>query len=211
MAYNYTDDGYRFISLHRKVLEYDPRNTDNLVILDYFNTMSRSKDDVAIYYTLIENEYNESQVGIPSIYPISFQMIWHEINMAWVDIIHQMIFIEEAYDTFYGEYKNLVEEIILHDTLDDKETLVYRNARTGESPFHIAGKMWLYEKWSESVRNSGSKNIDKDLKFITSCYENLEKRFGSERRCCILYMMDFTGKTLLDYLSEFLDELQDNR
>lgn len=211
MSYSYTDDGYRFLSLHRKVLEYDPRNTDNLVILDYFNTMSRSKDDLAIYYNLIENEYNQNQVGIPSIYPISFQMIWHEINMAWVDIIHQMIFIEEAYDTFYGEYKNLVEEIILHDTLDDKETLVYRNVRTGESPFHIAGKMWLYDKWMESVRNSGGKNIDKDLKFIASCYENLENRFGSERRCCILYMMDFTGKTLMDYLSEFLDELQDNR
>jgi hypothetical protein len=137
-------------------------------------------------------------------------MVWHEFNMAWVDIIHQMIFIEEAYDTFHGEYKNLVEEIVLHDTLDDKETLVYRNARTGESPFHVAGKMWLYEKWSESVRNSGGKNIDKDLKFILSCYENLEKRFGSDRRFCILYMMDFTGKTLVDYLTEFLDELQDN-
>jgi hypothetical protein len=192
------------------VLEYDPRNTDNLVILDYFNTMRRNKDDVAVYYNLIENEYKESQTGVPSIHPISFQMVWHEINMAWVDIIHQMIFIEEAYDTFHGEYKNLVEEIVLHDTLDDKETLVYRNARTGESPFHVAGKMWLYEKWSESVRNSGGKNIDKDLKFILSCYENLEKRFGSDRRFCILYMMDFTGKTLVDYLTEFLDELQDN-
>ena len=208
MAYIYTDPGYNFLSLHRKVLEYDPRNTDNLIILDYFNTMRRSRDDTAVYYTLIEAEYKQYETGVAPISPISFQMVWHEINMAWVDIIHQMLFVDEVYDTFYGEYKNLVEDIILHDTLDDKETLVYRYARTGESPFHIAGKMWLYEKWSEARRNSGGKSIDKDLKFILSCYANLEKRFGPRRKFCILYLMDFSGKTLVDYLTDFLDELQ---
>ena len=210
MGYIYTDAGYRFLSLHRKVIEYDPRNTDNLIILDYFNTMRRNRDDVAIYYKLIEEEYSQYNTGISPNSPISFQMVWHEINMAWVDIIHQMIFIDEMYDTFHGEYKNLVEEIILHDTLDDKETLVYRYSRTGESPFHIAGKMWLYEKWSESKRNSGGKSIDKDLKFILSCYEKLEMRFNPKGKFCILYLMDFSGKTLVDYLTDFLDELQNN-
>lgn len=208
MGYIYNDSGYRFLALHRKVLEYDPRNTDNLIIQDYFNTMRRSRDDIAVYYKLIETEYKQYEIGIVPSSPISFQMVWHEINMAWVDIIHQMIFIDEVYDTFHGEYKNLVEEIILHDTLDDKETLVYRYSKTGESPFHIAGKMWLYEKWSESKRNGGGKNIDKDLKFILNCYEKLEMRFSPRQKFCILYLMDFSGKTLVDYLTDFLDELQ---
>lgn len=208
MSYQYNESGYKFLSLHRKVLEYDPRNTDNLIILDYFNTMRRSKDDVSVYYKLIELEFNKYQTGIIPDSPISFQMVWHEINMAWVDIIHQMIFIDQAYDTFHGEYKNLVEEIILHDTLTEKETLVYRYYKTGESPFHIAGKMWLYEKWLKSKRTIRGKSIDKELHFILSCYENLEKRFGTDRNFCILYIMDFSGKTLMDYLTDFLDELQ---
>ena len=210
MSYIYTDSGYNFLSLHRKVLEYDPRNTDNLIILDYFNTMRRNRDDVAIYYNLIESEYKQYNTGVAPYSPISFKMIWHEINMAWVDIIHQMIFIDEVYDTFHGEYKNLIEDIMLHDTLDDKETLVYRYAKTGESPFHIAGKMWLYDKWIEAKRSGGGKMIDKDQKFILSCYENLEKRFGPKRKFCILYLMDFSGKTLVDYLADFLDELQNS-
>jgi len=208
MSYLYNDSGYRFLSLHRKVLEYDPRNTDNLIILDYFNTMRRNRDDVSVYYKLIESEINQYQTGTIPDSPISFQMVWHEINMAWVDIIHQMIFIDQVYDTFHGEYKNVVEDIILHDTLDEKETLVYRYCKTGESPFHIAGKMWLYGKWIEVKRNGRGETIDKDLRFILSCYENFEKRFGSNRKFCILYLMDFSGKTLVDYLTDFLDELQ---
>ena len=62
MSYQYNDSGYKFLSLHRKVLEYDPRNTDNLIILDYFNTMRRSKDDVSVYYKLIELELNKYAV-----------------------------------------------------------------------------------------------------------------------------------------------------
>lgn len=208
MSYIYTDSGYQFLSLHRKVMEYDPRNTDNLIILDYFNTIRRSRDDIAIYYNIIEAEHKKYNRGVVPTSPISFQMMWHEINMAWVDIIHQMLFIDEVYDTFHGEYRNVIEEIILHDTLDDKETLVFRYAKTGESPFHIAGKMWLYEKWTQSKRNDGGKSIDKDLQFILSCYEKLEKRFGPKRKYCILYLMDFSGKTLVDYLVDFLDELQ---
>jgi len=208
MGYIYTDSGYKFLSIHRKVLEYDPRNTDNLIILDYFNTMRINKDNTGVYYNLIESEINRYRSGIIPDVPISFQMVWHEINMAWIDIIHQMIFIDQVYDTFHGEYKNLVEDIMLYDTLDEKETLVYRYHKTGETPFHLAAKMWLYEKWIESKRNNGGKNIDKELNFILSCYESLEKRFGPKRKFCILYLMDFSGKTLVDYLSDFLDELQ---
>lgn len=208
MSYIYTDSGYKFLSLHRKVIEYDPRNTDNLLILDYFNTMRKTRDDVALYYSLIETEYKQYKKGNIHITPISFQMIWHEINMAWIDIIHQMLFIDNAYHSFYGEYKYLIEEIILHDTLDDKETLVYRNPSTGESPFHIAGKMWLYEKWIEAKNEGGGKTIDNDLKFILNRYQNLEKCFGPKGRLSILYLMDFNGDTLVDYLSNFMDSLQ---
>ena len=63
MSYIYTDSGYKFLSLHRKVIEYDPRNTDNLLILDYFNTMRKTRDDVALYYSLIETEYKQYKKG----------------------------------------------------------------------------------------------------------------------------------------------------
>ncbi len=208
MDYIYSDLGYKFLSLHRKVIEYDPKNTDNLIILDYFNSIQRIRNNATVYYDLIDSHIKNIQFDV-SIYPLSFQMILHEINLSWVDIIHQMLFIDGMYDTFHGEYKTIIENIILYDTIDEKETLVYRYHNTGVSIFHIAGKMWLYEKWFKSKESNQDINMKDELEFVLNSYKNLEYAFGSNRRFCILYLMDFSGKTLVDYLYDFLYELQE--
>jgi hypothetical protein len=56
-----------------------------------------------------------------------------------------MVFEENAYASFVGEYKDLVENIILYDNPTEKENLVYRYENTGETVFHSAGKIWLYK------------------------------------------------------------------
>ena len=206
--YTYVDDGYRYLSVHRKVVAYDPRNTDNLLIMDYFNTRRKYKDDSTLYYKLVDTEFEKHKSAEPTPLPISMSMINHEINMAWVEIIHQMLFVDNVYDSFYGEYRDLLEDIIIHDTLDDKETLVFRTFFNGETPFHLAGKMWLYEKYATYKKGGINSNLDKDLAYILICYESLETRFGKDRKFCILYMVDFSGKTLIDYLTDFVEELQ---
>ena len=52
--YNYNDGAYKHLSLHRRVTSYDPRNTDNLIVLDYFNTQRRNKNTTTIYTHPIE-------------------------------------------------------------------------------------------------------------------------------------------------------------
>lgn len=207
--YLYNDIGYTYVSMHRRVLEYDPRNTNNPIILDYFNTIDIERDNSTIYYSLLEAERlraHNSNITLP----ISFLSIWHQFSMSWVDIIHQMIFIDNSYATFVGEYKNVIENVILYDNITDKEALVYRYHKTGDTMFHIASKLWLYRKYMESKSGSININIDKELKYILECYEELEWYFGEDRKYCILYLMDFKNNTIVDTLTEFGTKLVSN-
>ena len=212
LSYIYLDDGYQHLALHRKVVAYDPRNTDNPNILDYFNTIRKNRNHSAIYYRVIEKELDKYNNSIFPPSPISFQMVYHEMNLAWVDIIHQMLFIEDATETFYGEYKKVIENIILYDTLDLKESLVYRYFTTGESVFHIAGKIWLFEKYSEKhdmLPTERNYELNEEIKHVLKSYNKLEKIMNGE--FSIIYMTDFFDVTLMDYLQHFLDSLKTNR
>ena len=208
--YNYNDGAYKHLSLHRRVTSYDPRNTDNLIVLDYFNTQRRNKNTTTIYYKLLDIEYSRYKKSEPPELPISFMMVWHEISIAWIEIIHQMLFIDQAISTFYAEYYDVIDKIITHDSADVKESAVYRQYPLGESVFHMAAKMWLVEKFKESKTND-SINLDSELKYIFSCYRMLEECFGPARRHCIMYMMDFFEKPLIDYLNEFMDEVSNGK
>ncbi len=174
--YIYGTGGYAQLALHRKAIEYDPRNTDNLIILDYFDVHKNTRSNTAVYYNLIDIELGLYAKGNISQLPISFMMLCYEINFAWVSIIQQMIFIDNAYDTFYAEYVEVLNNIIDNDSPEIKHSIVYRNYPNGDSIFHIAAKLWLLEKWED-------------------------------RKFCITYMMDFSGKTMTEYLSEYLEVL----
>lgn len=55
--------------------------------------------------------------------------------------------------------------------------------------------------------NTNNISLDKDLNYILNCYSRLEDCLGSDRKYCILYMTDFTGYTLKDYLQDFSNQL----
>jgi hypothetical protein len=212
LSYIYLDDAYQHLAIHRKVIAYDPRNTDNPIIFDYFNTIKRNRNNSAVYYRVIEKELNKYNNSIYPPSPISFQMIYHEMNLAWIDIIHQMLFIENAYETFYGEYKDVIENIILYDTVDLKESLVYRYFSTGESIFHMAGKIWLFEKYMDKQHmliTERNYELDEEIKYVLNCYQKLEEIMNS--KFSIIYMTDFFDISLMDYLQDFLSNLKVNR
>lgn len=207
--YLYNDIGYKHVSMHRRVLEYDPRNTNNPIILEYFNTIDSDRNNTNTYYSILDADRSRTQNNANSL-PISFLSMWHQFNMSWVDVIHQMIFIDNAYATFVGEYKNVIENVIIYDNITEKEALVYRSHKTGETMFHVASKLWLYRKYTESKNGSININIDKELKYLLECYEELEFYLGKDRKFCILYLMDFKNKTLVDMLTEFVKNLKYN-
>lgn len=207
--YLYNDIGYKHVSLHRRVLEFDPRRSDNPVILDYFNTIDSSRDNSSTYYSVLNKERIRNQT-IDSPLPISFLAVFHDISMSWVDIIHQMLFIDGAYATFAGEYRELIENVILHDNVTEKEALIYRYYNSGETMFHVAAKLWLYRKHAANKVGRINIKLDNELKYILECYEELEWYFGEDRKFCILYLMDFNNKTLVDSLTEFVNKLTSN-
>lgn len=207
--YIYNDIGYKHASMHRRILEYDPRSTDNPIILEYFNAIDANRDNSSTRYHILNSERIRNQTT-NSPMPMSFLSVWHDMSISWVDIIHQMIFIDNSYATFVGEYRDVVENIILYDNLTDKEVLVYRNYNNGETIFHVSAKLWLYRKYVASKTGTININIDKELKYILECYEELEWYFGEERKFCILYLMDFKNNTLVDCLTEFVDNLTSN-
>jgi len=210
--YIYLDGGYEHTAIHRKLIAYDPRNTNNPIIQEYFNESNKNKDNSTIYYKLIERELDKyKNPSFPSS-PISFQMVFHEINMAWVDLVHQMLFVEQAFETFYAEYKNVIEKILLYDTIDMKESLVYRYFFTGESIFHIGAKTWLFEKYMQKgdlLPSIRIYDLEKEMKFILNCYQKLENIMNS--KFSIVYMTDFYDITLMEYLQVFLNNLKENK
>ena len=210
--YIYLEHGYEFLALHRKITSYDPRNTDNIMILDYFHQRTSEQDSSSIYYKLLEIEFDKyNNAALPAL-PISFIMIYHEINIAWVDIMHQMLFIDKAYETFHAQYKEILAGIMLYDTVDVKEAMVYRYYATGESIFHIAAKIWMFEKYTEVKQDSPELigyEVNSALKYVLECYEKLETimnvKFG------ISYLTDFYDMTLLDYLQHFAEDLKNGK
>lgn len=208
------DGNFDIPAIHRKSLVYDPRNTDNIIILDYFNDIEtkRKLNNYVIYQKLIENDLDAHREYPSATIPISFQMIYHTINMAWINIMYQMLFIDGAYSTFYGEYKGIIDNILFYDTIDVKESLVYRYFYTGESIFHIAGKVWLLEKFAETENilvNDRLTMLNKSFKHMMECYVNLE--IVMNRPMSIIHMHDFEGVSLFVYLSSFLEDIRNNK
>jgi hypothetical protein len=212
MIYKYDDEiGYKYISIHRKVIEFDPMNTDNPIILDYIDSFKMHRNNSSLLIDLIEAEYRRYEVNSQDL-PISLLTILHSMNIAWVDLIHQMIFTDCAYDTFHAEYGYILNNIIINDTPDVKDSMIYRTFGSGTSIFHLAGKLWILNKYKEFyTNNKNNMDLDQELKYIFNSYRRLEDCFGSDRQYCILYMSDFSGITLKEYLEKFTVDLLENR
>lgn len=203
--YNYHEIGYRHVALHRSVTHFDPRNSDNPIINDYFADIDKTSD-TSLYYAIINSERKLSYQG-KRVLPISYSSVLYTISKSWVDIITKMIFEDNAYATFAGEYKDAVENIILYDNPLEKEHLIYRFEDSGETVFHSAAKIWLYKKYRDSIRKSIKLNLEKELNYILQCYEELEWYFGDDRKYCLLYLMNNNNDVLLDTLTEFISSL----
>lgn len=206
--YDYSDDtGYVYLSIHRQIIKFNPLITDNPLVIDYINSYKPDRQNSTLLYELINDEIDSKNASYNNV-PISFYVMFNSIIIDWIDIIHQMVFIDDAINTFYSEYYEVIENIILYDTPDVKESLIYRITNKGLSIFHIAGKLWLINKYKENLSNNTNNiSLDKDLNYILNCYSRLEDCLGSDRKYCILYMTDFTGYTLKDYLQDFSNQL----
>jgi len=211
LSYCYSSEyGYQFMALHKKSIVYDPRNSDNPIIQDYFDTYDRDNNTFPVYNAVLQREFDKLKDSEVPVFPISFKMIMQEINMSWVAIIHQMLFIENAYNTFYFEYKDVIENILLYGSPDMKESLIYRYYGSGVSIFHIAAKIWIFNK---SYRESNNGLITKEsmikaMKDVLKCYGELEDRINNIHS--IVYMTDFSGVTLCDYLVDFIEKFEEN-
>jgi hypothetical protein len=208
--YIYINGEYDHAAMHRKLLTFDPRNTNNIMILDYLNIRMQNRKHGDLYTILINNEMKKYGNAIYPMLPISFKMLYHQFNIEWVDLIHQMLFIDGAYNTFYGEYKTIIDKILMYDTADVKESLIYRYYNTGETIFHTAAKTWILEKFDEKrniLITKRIESIDQELKYVTACYNRLEDVMN--KKFSIVYMTDFYGTALLDYLLEFTQYLKE--
>lgn len=209
--YIYSNGEYDNVSLHRRVISFDPRNTDNILVLDYLNARQQRKDHGMLFNLLMRNELGRHKNAVCPTLPISFKMIYHQMNIAWVDLIHQMVFIDGAYNTFYAEYKEIIDNILAYDTIDAKESLVYRYYNSGESIFHIAAKTWIVDSFDRKrhiLVTERIKSLSADLKYVLECYHNLERVMN--KQFALTYMTDFSDITLVDYLTYFIKELEDN-
>lgn len=206
--YNYIEAGYIYSSIHRKIVAYDPRNTSNEIIKDAFNTITNKKvNNDKLFYLMYFELLKYDNPILPEI-PISFQMVLHEINFAWSELVDQMIFKDQLFDTFYAEYYTVLNNIILNDTPFSKETLVFRYHHGGDCFFHLAAKinlMKVKKEFEHSVELN--EQINKELSHILICYIKLGRCFGPGMGDSILSIKDFSGKKLKLYLIDFCTEL----
>lgn len=205
IPYIYNDIAYKYMAIHRQVSLFDPLNTDNPIIIDYYQTFDKLNKVNSVIYQIMDNNLN--LYDTTNQLPASYKLIIHKISISWSTIIQQMLFIDGAFETFYAEYKEIIDKIILTDTQDDKDSLIYRHLYTGISIFHVAAQLWLYKKQYDSIIYNLNIDMTKELSYIYNCYGKLEKCIGDDRTYCILYMTDFSGITLTNFLEKFVSEL----
>ena len=194
------DRAYQFLSVHRKVTVFDPRFTDNSMILDNYNDIRKKRDDRALLYSLVEHEYTLNN----DIIPVNYMMLIHEINMAWTDIIHEMLFEQKSVHTFCGEYGEIVAHILTHLAMDDKDTLVYRGTVNGITPFHLAAKTWLMKK----LKIDGKESLESELQMIFDVYQEVGAIiFDDSEKNCILEIEDFYKISLKNHLTDFIKSI----
>jgi hypothetical protein len=206
MEYNYLEGGYYYLALHRKLVEFDPRLTENILILDYFGNKEDAERKKSGLYHLANIDIKLQNSNIQSEYPISFSMVIHDISIAWSDLIKNMLFKEDMVDTFCSEYIDVIAKIVSSDSPNKKESVVYR-FKNGETIFHLAAKIHLLDI---ADKNTGSiklsEMINKELNNILIAYTKLGRSLN-RKNDAILSIKDYTGKSLKQYMTDFSLEL----
>lgn len=194
--------GYKLMALHERMYVFDPFNTNNPLIRDYIYEINNIIREGNVFTRLIEDEYK-------NIYrlPISYFSLSQYITLSWIYLIDKMLFCDNSYNTFYGEYADVIELIILSDTYDNKDSIIYRNFDSGLSVFHLASKMYMYNKYKKLLNGELNINLNDEKTYILECYRQLELCLGDDREYCIRYIEDFNGTKLIDYLTNYTNSL----
>lgn len=202
-------DHYLHLSTHRKVVEFDPRNTENPIILDYLINLGdrRLRNDRLKSISL--SDINPYVTLMNPVIPPSFRVILQDNVMIWVSLIHQLVFDEKLYGVFYGEYANLLDRVVNIKT-PDRDSIIYREYKTGYSIFHIAAKLRILDRLSRDLSLSVGqkiKGLDTELTYILKCYTEFGKVFRGGNELTINYMEDFSGIYLSNFLNNFVDDI----
>ena len=207
MEYNYLEGGYYYLALHRKLVEFDPRLTENIIISDYFNNKEDLDRKKSGLYHLANIDLKLQNSNIPSEYPISFSMVIHDISIAWSDLIKNMLFKEDLVDTFCSEYIDVIGKIVSNDSPLKKESVVYR-FKNGETIFHLAAKIHLLDVADKNIGSIKlNELIDKELNNILIAYTKLGRSLN-KKHDAILSIKDYIGKPLKQYMIDFSLELK---
>ena len=202
-------DHYLHLSTHRKVLDFDPRNTENPIVLDYLMNPAEHNARMDRMKSISMSEINPYVTLMTPVIPPSYRVLMQENVMLWVALIHRMVFDERLYGLFYGEYANLLDRVVNIKT-PDRDSIIYREYKTGYSIFHIAAKLRILDRLTRDLTLSVGqkiKGLDNELTYILKCYTDLGKVFRSGNELTINYMEDFSGVYLSNFLTNFVDDL----
>jgi c-di-AMP phosphodiesterase-like protein len=208
----YNDSLFLKTALHRKLKVFDPSTSDNPMVTQAIYESSISRDTGSTIHKLMNHELERYESMTFSTLPMSYILIHHRLHNAWIDLIHQMIFRDNMYGVFVGEFKDVITNIILSDSPDNLESAVYRY-KDGESIFHMAARVWVLSELHEMRgltmgTEQKKEKIHDILTYILLCYQKIGECMedvGDE--FCITDIEDFNGIPLDYSLNEFIDIL----
>ena len=87
-------DHYLHLSTHRKVLDFDPRNTENPIVLDYLMNPAEHNARMDRMKSISMSEINPYVTLMTPVIPPSYRVLMQENVMLWVALIHRMVFDE---------------------------------------------------------------------------------------------------------------------
>ena len=101
MLDEHLQDHYLHLSTHCKVLEFDPRNTENPIMLDYLINLDDRNSRMSRMKSISMSEINPYIFMMTPVIPPSFRVLLQENVMLWVSLIHRLVFEEKLYRLFY--------------------------------------------------------------------------------------------------------------
>jgi hypothetical protein len=210
------DSVYQKVAIHRQCTKFDPSRSTNPLVIQaiYEGSVARYSNDVLMY--LFNNEIETYPKKPLSKLPISYAIISHRIQNAWVDLIQQMIFRDNMFVMFVSEFSEIIENILINESIDNIDFYVYRNLES-ETIFHLAARVWILSKFSELITLHIPKYkkkliLEDELEYILKCYRSIGNALrGTLEESCINYISDFDDTTLEDSLYEYLEILIDKQ
>jgi hypothetical protein len=101
-------------------------------------------------------------------------------------------------------------ESIIDCDVGDRNSVIYREYKTGYSIFHTAAKIRIIDRLTLDAMKSVNQKInglDNELTYILKCYNDFGEVFHNGSDLTISYMEDFSGVYLSDYITQFVDDL----